>query len=327
MRQAGYLFVAAGAIGLLGDVVPHFDGKGHLALAVLALFNVAAGVAALTQAKKHVLHGPAQFVLPLFAFANVSATIAAGVLPPATYGVWFVLIIVWVGLWHTPRAVLACAPIATGAYVFPLLIVGSPTPGSLVAVLIIVPVAVLAGMAIARSAQSVRRSEAKRRRMLRELSRAILTDELTGVGNRRLGEILLENLQPDDAILLIDVDRFKEVNDTYGHTEGDRLLRRLGSFFLDSVRTEDAVARMGGEEFMIVIRSAGQTAMASASRLVSSWSEASPLATLSIGVSVHKFATRPKATYAAADEALYAAKRTGRNRAVDADKARSELAS
>jgi len=78
---------------------------------------------------------------------------------------------------------------------------------------------------------------------------------------------------------------------------------------------------MGGEEFMVVMRGAGPEGISTASRLLRSWRESSPLATISAGVAVHRPKARPEATYAAADRALYDAKHAGRDRAVLAEAA------
>ena len=96
---------------------------------------------------------------------------------------------------------------------------------------------------------------------LRKVYEASMRDALTGVYNRKhLEEVLdteiafaLRN-QAHLSVVMIDVDFFKRVNDTFGHLAGDAVLRQLGSTLLRGVRVEDAVARYGGEEFMIVSR-------------------------------------------------------------------------
>lgn len=84
-------------------------------------------------------------------------------------------------------------------------------------------------------------------------------DELTGLGNRRSGMKILENqIQQAEryncplSIAIIDVDRFKQVNDRYGHPAGDKLLRHLASGLKHAVRKSDMVFRLGGDEFMMV---------------------------------------------------------------------------
>ena len=318
-RQAGVLFVAAGAIGLWSDVLPWGVGHGNAVSTLLDSLNLIVGIAAILLSKKHVFHGWTGLVLALFAMANVAANNVAGVLPPATYGIWFVLIMVWVGMWYPPGTVAGLSPVIAAAYLIPFYFGAPRAPSAVPAVLLVVPVAVLAGETIAHFADKFRRSEVARERLLKELNRETVTDQLTGVGNRRLGELLLESLEPGDAVAILDVDRFKQVNDAHGHPEGDRLLRQLGSFLDASMRESDSVARMGGEEFMVVMRGAGPDAIDTVSRLIRRWEQRAPLATFSAGVAVHKSRTSPQSTYTAADGALYRAKEAGRDRAVLAD--------
>lgn len=91
-----------------------------------------------------------------------------------------------------------------------------------------------------------------------QLSRAALTDALTGLPNRRAFEAAVAQRvadRPDaegDCIALFDIDRFKRVNDTYGHAAGDAVLRRFARVMQRVVRSEDVIARVGGEEFAIL---------------------------------------------------------------------------
>ena len=88
---------------------------------------------------------------------------------------------------------------------------------------------------------------------------AALTDELTGLGNRslmalRLTEALERRLPGEQvALVLVDLDRFKEINDTLGHHYGDRLLQLIGSRLSPSLRPEDIVVRLGGDEFAVLL--------------------------------------------------------------------------
>ena len=151
-------------------------------------------------------------------------------------------------------------------------------------------------------------------RAIEELTEAAMNDPLTGVGNRRRAATLLEHLRPGDAVVLIDLDHFKLVNDTAGHAAGDKVLVALGRYLRDHLRDADAVARYGGEEFLVVFRNAGQGAGAATERLVEGWRELTPLTTFSAGVAVHAPGRSPAATLGRADAALYRAKRTGRDR-------------
>ena len=143
------------------------------------------------------------------------------------------------------------------------------------------------------------------------------TDELTRVGNRRHANVLLASLRPGDGLVIVDLDHFKEVNDTFGHPAGDALLVALADHLQAAVRGGDDVARYGGEEFLLVLRQAGDEALVATDRLLASWRRAHPGVTFSAGVALHTGDTPPSMTLGRADAALYAAKLMGRDRACE----------
>lgn len=155
----------------------------------------------------------------------------------------------------------------------------------------------------------------ERARATEELLKASLRDELTGVGNRRQLAVTLESVRPGDAVALIDCDNFKAINDRFGHADGDRVLAELGAVLGCSVRDRDAVARYGGDEFLVVLHQAGSQALMAVERLLDQWRATSPTTTISAGVAVHVEGEMPSTTVARADDALYAAKAAGRDRA------------
>lgn len=166
-----------------------------------------------------------------------------------------------------------------------------------------------------------RSQDEDRRRLRRESER----DPLTGVLNRRG----LERRLPDRdyAVVLIDLDHFKRVNDTYGHDAGDRVLRGVARATTGTLREGELLARIGGEEFVAVLPGTGVDVAASiAARLIGTIEEwtsfyavtRKPI-TASAGVSVADPVTddpsqRFNAALVGADEALYRAKEAGRNR-------------
>jgi diguanylate cyclase (GGDEF)-like protein/PAS domain S-box-containing protein len=159
-------------------------------------------------------------------------------------------------------------------------------------------------------------SEARKREMfLRETAN---TDPLTGVGNRRLVDRLLEMLSPGDALVLIDLDNFKLVNDRLGHQFGDRVLIDLAEHLKSQLRDGDEVARYGGEEFLVVLRNAREGGIKFATRMAVDWASTAPAATFSAGVAIHHEGAPSAATFRLADQALYQAKRNGRNCVVQA---------
>ncbi len=144
------------------------------------------------------------------------------------------------------------------------------------------------------------------------LQEEALSDALTGIGNRRAAMHALAALAPEDAIVLIDLDHFKQVNDVHGHDAGDLELQSLGRFLADQVRHDDRVFRFGGEEFVMLL--GGSDSIAFITRLQGDWAARGQLTTLSAGHAVHQRGENPQATLKRADEALYRAKRAGRNR-------------
>jgi diguanylate cyclase (GGDEF)-like protein len=173
----------------------------------------------------------------------------------------------------------------------------------------------LAGQA-GRALENAQRYEEERRarEVLTEVS---MRDELTGVGNRRHAVGLLDSLQAGDAVVLIDLDHFKDVNDTDGHAAGDAVLVALAHHLRSCVRDADLIARYGGEEFVVVLRDAANHALHATDRLLEEWRRLRPRTTYSAGVAVHGPETKPSLTLARADAALYAAKRMGRDRVAE----------
>ena len=152
-----------------------------------------------------------------------------------------------------------------------------------------------------------------------------LSDPLTGVGNRRRFDSELSAALSDDratALCIVDLDRFKTVNDTYGHPAGDALLKGVAAVMQTAMRPGDSVYRIGGEEFALLLRhTTFVDALDVAERVRSAIAEeefdvntVDPLrATASIGVAVAADSDATKLT-ASADAALYVAKEAGRNR-------------
>ncbi len=164
----------------------------------------------------------------------------------------------------------------------------------------------------------------------KELECMAATDALTGLCNRRaFMEHAHQELsraarhQTPLSLLLLDADKFKTINDTYGHDVGDRVLQRLAEVGRHSLRAEDLFARFGGEEFVAILPGAGEEdALTIAERLRQDMEDVVvPLAngevrfTVSIGVASHcPECNTVEQLIKAADLALYVAKRDGRNR-------------
>jgi two-component system cell cycle response regulator len=158
------------------------------------------------------------------------------------------------------------------------------------------------------------------------LSREALEDALTGLGNRRHGELELERMQAhavrhDEglAVMQIDVDGFKATNDTHGHAVGDALLQGIAHRLQLVLRREDVLVRWGGDEFVALLpnaRAIDAHAVAQrlrrAAHLAATGLEVQLAASVSIGWSCVEHA-EPENLLAQADAALYEAKRSGRD--------------
>ena len=150
------------------------------------------------------------------------------------------------------------------------------------------------------------------------------TDELTGLPNRRALERAMAQAGDGQAsLLMVDVDHFKRLNDGFGHAAGDAALKQMASIFTRSLREGDLAARVGGEEFALVLYGAGPpVALEVAERVRQAaadtklvWAGAEMRLTCSIGVASYPDPIRHVANLpAAADAALYRAKEAGRNR-------------
>jgi two-component system cell cycle response regulator len=182
----------------------------------------------------------------------------------------------------------------------------------------------------------VRNQVRRRRYQLRlraEFDRSLelaVTDGLTGLRNRRYVFRHLESLLRAGTacgVLMIDVDRFKPLNDYYGHAAGDAALREVAARLREHVRASDVVARYGGEEFLVVMSGAGaeETAVIAERLRVAigdrpiDLGQAKLPVTVSIGSALSATNSDAEALIAAADAAMYRAKALGRNRVEAAD--------
>lgn len=150
------------------------------------------------------------------------------------------------------------------------------------------------------------------------------SDSLTGVPNRRTWDFELSRACQESrdtgqplAVALIDLDHFKSYNDTYGHLAGDLVLRECTAAWTDLLREGEVLARYGGEEFAVLFPR--RTPAQARERLLSLQQVTARGQTFSAGVAAWDPATDPSAAVSAADDALYEAKRAGRNRVVCAN--------
>ncbi len=155
-----------------------------------------------------------------------------------------------------------------------------------------------------------------------------LTDPMTGAANRRALETALgERLEDPDrssfAVMLLDLDGFKQVNDSLGHGAGDQVIAEFGERLMDACRSNDLVARLGGDEFVMIVQDVDSydAAMTFADRLLPVMrapfliDDTTIELSGSIGVALAQFGNSVHGLLQMADQAMYEAKRAGRNQA------------
>jgi diguanylate cyclase (GGDEF)-like protein len=311
--QAAALFVLAGMVGLVNVTLPGPTNYNRPLVSAINVFAVAAGLIAWFAPWSR-WSPRATLVLVPVALGLVCFSDAYGGTPAAVYGVYFVVVFAWVGMWHPPGTAVWLALPSCVIYLFPIVTANVANEDFIRSVGIVIPVCVILGEVMAAAVEKMRQAHDAQERATAALATAMVTDELTGLGNRRKGDQLLETLSDGDALLLIDLDRFKVVNDTFGHAEGDRLLSYLGQFLRGALRDNSETFRYGGDEMVIIQRADGYAPIEVAEQVLHGWRLLNPTTTLSIGIAVHHAGQSLAQTFGEADSALYEAKRAGRDR-------------
>ncbi len=250
--------------------------------------------------------------MPPLAFLAIVALVrdAEGV-AVATFTPMLALPVIWFALYGTRTELAISIGLAGAVIAAPDLI--DPDGASLEPAATGVWIVVLALVGYASSA-IVR----ERERLLDEVAKLARTDPLTGLANRRgWGEVLRREIARADrddgplSVALVDIDRFKEFNDHYGHAAGDRLLKQAASSWSSQIREMDLIARHGGEEFAVLLPGARA---ADATSVVERVRSSAPAGiTISGGVAQRQPGESPEALLARADAAMYRAKREGRD--------------
>lgn len=184
--------------------------------------------------------------------------------------------------------------------------------------------------------QRLQRKETELKAVIAQANEVSHTDDLTFLPNRRqiIGDLQREVIFADQygtpfAISLLDIDHFKKINDTYGHTVGDEVLRKLADELRQHIRHPDTIGRYGGEEFLLILpHSTVIAATEQAERLckyvrslVIKAGEHNISLTISMGVAQYKIRREDWQTFLGrADKALYQAKHNGRDQWVVAEK-------
>ena len=167
-------------------------------------------------------------------------------------------------------------------------------------------------------------------RLAAELERLVGTDDLTGLVSRRVlferGEAMLERLPADGclAVLMIDLDDFKRVNDAHGHATGDGVLRHVARLLREALRDDSLIVRYGGDEFCALVPVSSEAAAFVVGERLRHALAATPCPlvqppvaiTASIGVTVHRQGSSLRERLAEADRRAYNAKASGRNQVI-----------
>ncbi len=167
------------------------------------------------------------------------------------------------------------------------------------------------------------------RRHMRKLEETASLDPLTGIGNRRRMETRLQYALAEFqqhrirfGILFLDIDYFKRVNDTYGHEVGDRVLRMLANTLRKNIRGDDAVARWGGEEFIVLLSNIDLDSLEAVAKKLCALIKASSITvngsslqvTVSIGGALVRYEDDAASLLRRADQNMYKSKLAGRDR-------------
>ncbi|MDH5387568.1 MAG: GGDEF domain-containing protein [Gammaproteobacteria bacterium] len=163
----------------------------------------------------------------------------------------------------------------------------------------------------------------------KRIEKLSITDKLTQLYNRTMIDDILEKsfsrsqrYQEEISIILIDIDKFKEVNDTYGHQTGDHVLQKLANILQDNTRSSDSVGRWGGEEFIVITSNTGKSdiaIMAEKLRLTIESCDFDNVGkiTASFGIANYESGDSVESLTRRADVCLYLAKKSGRNKVID----------
>jgi diguanylate cyclase (GGDEF)-like protein len=230
----------------------------------------------------------------------------------AGFGPLVLLPVAWSSL-RARRTELTVAVVgAATVYVAPMLIIGAPRypQSGLRAALLFVVIAGGLGITVM---HLVRRVE----RLIRQLSALARTDELTGLANRRawtelLGRELAHSRRSGQpvAVAMLDLDFFKQYNDSHGHPAADRLLRSTTAAWVATLRDTDVLARWGGDEFALLLPGCDSVC---AAMVIERLRAACPAVHFSAGVAAADSGSTQETIIAAADAAVYEAKRTRRS--------------
>ena len=257
----------------------------------------------------------AQLLFPLVLFGELAGLALVDPLAGQPFLPMITLAFIYAGLTCPPSRSWWLLPPAAATW---LLAYDVPVLGPSPALLIRLPIGMVVWVLVA---ELLARHVSRVRRHTDLLSEKANTDPLTGLANRRIMPQLLGSARSGDALVMLDVDHFRRINEQLGHAGGDEVLRRLGSVIRSGLRRPDQAVRYGGEEILLLlpgVLTAERTDVA-LRRLTDIWVVAArglghevPV-TFSIGAAVLRDLESPGEAVRAADSLLYEAKQAGRN--------------
>ncbi|HTX30206.1 MAG TPA: diguanylate cyclase [Solirubrobacteraceae bacterium] len=256
------------------------------------------------------MHLPAAGLIGILAYLTSVALLRDGTSPTAGYGPLVLLPVVWASLRGGRTELVASLLGVAAVYLVPTLLVGPPQypVGGWRAGLLFVVIASIIGLAVRQLVQRVEQ-------LLQRLSELARTDDLTGLPNRRAWQELLRRESVSArrtgsplTVALVDLDRFKQYNDSHGHLAGDRLLVAATAAWRSALRETDVLARWGGDEFVLLLPNCD---LRQTQALLERMRAICPTAPFSAGMAESDGDRRPETLLALADEALYRAKREG----------------
>lgn len=311
-------FAASGALGLVAIALPVPDSLDRLATGAIAAGALLLGAAVAGLQGRLPL--PAYHLLVLLATAMVTASIAAHGSPANDNELLYVFIGVYAFYFFAVIEAIAHLLVIIVAYGWVSAWIGASVEPT--AILLVAGTTATVG-ALARYLGY------RARALVGELSEQATTDHLTGLLNRRALQRLVEaelvraaRSRRGFCLVIGDLDHFKRVNDSLGHMGGDMALERVGAVLQRSRRASDSVARIGGEEFAVLLPECDERgARIAAERLreaiAAAFSAGPAELTISLGAAAYpRHGSSWEELLHAADKALYAAKDAGRNRTV-----------
>jgi diguanylate cyclase (GGDEF)-like protein/PAS domain S-box-containing protein len=322
----GFAILTAESLVVVSYLLATPRGEHRFALELVASGAAAAGIIGAGLAPSIARHRSRVQLMVTFTIASalllsVCGLLDGGVESPLMY--LGILPVMYAGLLLPPQAVHWCGAATLASFVIVGLVLGDPDSGLPHTNLVLLSATLAGAVTLAIGVARHRgRLESARATLTEELRRRAATDGLTGCWNQRTFQLRLQE-EVDRALryghpltlIMCDVDHFRQFNDMFGHDVGDEALTSVGARLRSCARTSDVVARVGGDEFAVLLPETSATDAAGVAHRMLATGDA----TLSIGVAALDDAEpTAKRLFRDADAALYQAKDRGRNTVVTA---------